>query len=326
MTKGDGSGSNGWRAAAKRVFGGRNGLKPLAMWSVFGGAAGTGWWGHAYNGLITMSGNRRAQSNVLWLLFAALVTFLAIPLRAQSVASLPARPSDYVSDFAHVLSAGTIAQLDNICSQLDHSKANAQFAIVTVNNLAGDYPADYADQLETKWGMGKKGSDRGLLFLLAVQDHKYRIEPGYGLEGVLNDAKVGDIGRSMLPDLKAGDYDDAEMLAVGQLAQDVATDRGVTLDLNGSAPVSQPVQERPHGHPIVNLILFLVVLFFFGGFSIIRMLLGAGLFFGGWGGGMGGPWMGGGGWGGGGGGGGGGDGFGGFGGGGFGGGGAGGSW
>jgi uncharacterized protein len=276
-----------------------------------------------------MKGYRRAQSNVSWLLLAAFLVFAALPLGAQSVASLPARPTDYVSDFAHVLSPDTVAQLDNICSQLDHSKANAQFAIVTVNTLAGDDPADYADELETKWKMGKKGSDRGLLFLLAVSDHKYRIEPGYGLEGVLNDAKVGDIGRSMIPNLRAGDYNDAVMLGVGQLAQDIAGDAGVTLDMNGAAPVRQPVQERPQGRPIANLILFLIVLLFFGGFSLVRILLGAGLFFGGWGGRWGGPWMGGGmgggGWGGGGGGGGG-DGFGGFGGGSFGGGGAGGSW
>lgn len=280
-----------------------------------------------------MKGYRRAQSNVYWLLFAALLVLAAWPLHAQSVASLPAKPADYVSDFAHVLSPDAVAQLDNICSQLDHSKANAQFAIVTVNTLAGDDPADYADNLETKWKMGKKGSDRGLLFLLAVKDHKYRIEPGYGLEGVLNDAKVGDIGRSMIPNLRAGNYNDAVMLGVGQLAQDVAADAGVTLDLNGAAPQTEAVQERPHGHPIANLILFLIVLIFFGGFSLIRILLGAGLFWSGWGGRWGGPWMGGGmgggGWGSGGGGGfsgGGGDGFGGFGGGSFGGGGAGGSW
>lgn len=281
-----------------------------------------------------MTSSRRAQSNANWLLCAATLAFfalLAAPSRAQSVASLPAKPADYVSDFAHVLSPDTIAQLDNICSQLDHSKADAQFAIVTVNNLAGDYPEDYADQLETKWKMGKKGSDRGLLFLLAVQDHKYRIEPGYGLEGVLNDAKVGDIGRSMVPDLRAGDYNDAVSLAVGELAQDVAADRGVSLNLNGTAPVTQAVNPQPRSSGLGNLILFLIVLIFFGGFSIVRILLGAGLFFGGWGGRWGGPWMGGGmggGWGGGGGGfsGGGGDGFGGFGGGSFGGGGAGGSW
>lgn len=268
-----------------------------------------------------MTGYRRAQSNAHWLLFAAIFAVLAllaaVPVCAQSVASLPAKPSDYVSDFAHVLSPATVAELDNICSQLDHSKANAQFAIVTVNTLAGDYPEDYADQLETKWKMGKKGSDRGLLFLLAVQDHKYRIEPGYGLEGVLNDAKVGDIGRSMVPDLRAGDYNDAVMLAVGQLAQDVAADAGVTLSLNGAdgtGPATRAAARQPHNSGLGNLILLIIVLVFFGGFSLLRILLGAGLFFGGWGSGGGGY------------GGGGGGGFGGFGGGGFGGGGAGGSW
>ncbi len=271
-----------------------------------------------------MTGHRRAQSTLCRLLFAALLIFPALVAHAQSVASLPARPTDYVSDFAHVLSPDTIAQLDGICSQLDHSRANAQMAIVTVNTLAGDDIDDYADELESKWKMGKKGSDRGVLVLLAIQDHKYRIEEGYGLEGILNDAKVGDIGRTMIPDLKAGNYDGAMMLAVTQLAQDIAADRGVTLNMDEAMAPPQPVQQQPQGSPIWNLLLFLIVLVFFGGFSILRMLLGAGLFFGGFGG----PWMGGGMGGGGfgGSGGGGGDGFGGFGGGSFGGGGAGGSW
>jgi uncharacterized protein len=269
-----------------------------------------------------MTGYRRAQSTVCRLLFAALLVFPVLAASGQSVASLPAKPTDYVSDFAHVLSPQTIAQLDSISSQLDHSKANAQMAIVTVNNLAGDDIDDYADELEGKWKMGKKGSDRGVLVLLAIQDHKYRIEEGYGLEGILNDAKVGDIGRTMIPDLKAGNYDGAVMLAVSQLAQDIASDRGVTLNLNAAMPAPQPVQQQ-HASSFGGLLLPILVFLFFGGFSLIRILLGAGLFFGGWGG----PWMGGGMGGGGfGGGGGGGDGFGGFGGGSFGGGGAGGSW
>ena len=54
-----------------------------------------------------------------------------------------------------------IARLDHICAELDHSKANVQLAIVTVHNLDGEDSADYANQLEDKWKMGKKGSDRG---------------------------------------------------------------------------------------------------------------------------------------------------------------------
>ena len=91
-----------------------------------------------------------------------------------------------------MLSADAVAKLDRICAELDHSQANAQVAVVTVHNLDGDDAADWANQLEDKWHMGKKGSDRGVLVLLAVDDHKYRIDVGYGLEGILNDAKVGD--------------------------------------------------------------------------------------------------------------------------------------
>ena len=58
------------------------------------------------------------------------------------------QPTDYVSDFAHVLSPESIARLDSICGQLDHSTANAQIAVVTVQSLDGDDAADYANQLE----------------------------------------------------------------------------------------------------------------------------------------------------------------------------------
>lgn len=269
----------------------------------------------------------RASFAAVLLPLAALFAFLPASSSAQAVKDLP-QPTDYVSDYAHVLSPEATARLDSLCAQLDHSAANAQVAVVTIHSLDGDDPADYADELETKWKMGRKGSDRGVLVLLAVDDHKYRIEVGYGLEGILPDGKVGDIGRSMVPDLRANDYDGAMTLAVGQIAQVIADDAHVTL--NGNEPaqdVAQPVQE--HNPVLAKLILLIIVLVFFGGFSLLRMLFGWGLFFGGWGGG--GPWIGGGGgsgWGGGGGGGGGGfgGGFGGFGGGSFGGGGAGGSW
>ena len=151
-----------------------------------------------------MRGLRRARLTVFLPLLAALFAFLTLPARAQSIASLP-RPTDYVSDFAHVLSPEAIARLDSICAQLDHSQANAQIAIVTVHDLNGDDAADYANQLEDKWKMGRKGSDRGVLVLLAIADRQRRIEVGYGLEGILPDGKVGDIGREMVPDLRAGD-------------------------------------------------------------------------------------------------------------------------
>ena len=260
----------------------------------------------------------------LRLLLACFLVFSASVLPAERVEDLP-KPTDYVSDYAHVLSPEAIAHLDRICTQLDHSQANAQVAIVTVKTLDGDDAADYASRLEDKWKMGKKGSDRGVLLLLAVNDHKRRIDVGFGLEGILPDGKLGDIGREMVPALRANDFDGAVTLAVGEIAQVIAADAKVTLEDEPNQDSASNLGRQPvrHGVSIFKVILIILVLVFFGGSWLFRLLFGLTLFSG-LGGGRGG-WGGGGGFGGGGGGGGGG-GFGGFGGGDFGGGGAGGDW
>ena len=271
-----------------------------------------------------MKGFHRARSFIFGLFLAAFILISVRALLAEKVDSLP-RPDDYVSDFANVLSPQAIAQLDSICSELDHSKADAQLAIVTVHNLDGEDPADYANQLEDKWKMGKKGSDRGVLLLLAVDDRKYRIDVGYGLEGILNDAKIGDIGRAMVPYLRNRDYDNALLLAVGRMAQVIAADANVTLDANAAVATRH---HQSQGSGLLKLLPFLILFFMFGGFGLLRLLFGVGLLSSALGGRRyyGGPYIGGGGFGGGGGGDSGGGGFGGFGGGSFGGGGAGGDW
>ncbi len=268
-----------------------------------------------------MKGFRRAISTVFRLLLAVSLVLPAAALVAQRVDDLP-KPNDYVSDLAHVLSPDTVARIDHICNELDHSAANAQIAVVTVQTLDGEDAAEYSDELESKWKMGRKGSDRGVLILLAVGDHKRRIEVGYGLEGILPDGKLGDIGRAMVPDLRANDFDGAVSLAVDEIAQTIAADAKVTLD-EGPAMSPRPVR-RQHQASGGQILLIIFLLIFFGGSFLFRLLAGLGLFFGGWGrgGGFGGGGLGGGGFGGGGGG----SGFGGFGGGSFGGGGAGGDW
>jgi uncharacterized protein len=269
-----------------------------------------------------MKGFRRAHWTVFRLLLAALVAVSATAVLAERVEDLP-KPTGYVSDYANVLSPEAIARLESLCGQLDHSQANAQIAVVTIHTLDGADAAEYANALEDKWKIGRKGSDRGALVLLAVDDHKYRIEVGYGLEGILPDGKVGDIGREMVPLLRANDYDGAISQAVGEVAQVIAADAKVTLDEEPA--LQQPVPlHHPSGIKYVQLVIFLIVALLY----LFRVLGSFGLF-GAWGlglmtGGI--VGRGGGGFGGGGFGGGGGGGFGGFGGGGFGGGGAGGSW
>ena len=246
--------------------------------------------------------------------------YSSVAALGQRVEDLPA-PTDYVSDNAHVLSPAAIERIDKICKQLD-TEAKAQIAVVTVKSLDGDDSADYATRVFERFKYGAKGTDRGLLILLAVDDRKWSFKTGYGLEGILPDGKTGDMGRAMVPYLRSGDYDGAILSGVSAAAQVIAADAKITLSDQGIA--AQPEANlRENTIPIgktIKLILIVIFIIVYLIFRVLRMFMGGWW----WGGG---PWMGGGYGGGGGfGGGGGGGGFGGFGGGSTGGGGSDGSW
>ncbi len=248
--------------------------------------------------------------------------FVAIAL-AGVVASLSAEPvaqlhpSNYVNDFAHVLSADTQTQLNDICKQIDE-KAHAQIAVVTVNSLDGRDVEGYAVDLFKQWGVGSKSTDHGVLILVAVQDHRDRIEVGYGLEPILPDGKVGGFMREAVPSFKQNDYDGGIKLMTLRVVNIIAADAGIQL--TGAEAPAAPVAAPQTGLSATGIILLVIAGIIVLATPPLRKVLFWWLIFGG--GSRGGGW-GGGGFGGGGGGGGG---FGGFGGGSSGGGGASGSW
>jgi uncharacterized protein len=218
-------------------------------------------------------------------------TFAAISSHAERVEDLQ-KPTNWVADFAHVLSPEAAARIDSLCGNLSHSKANAQIEVVTIKSLDGDDIDDFTSRLEEKWKIGKKGSDRGVLMLFAIQDHKRRIEVGYGLEGILPDAKVGDIGRSMVPQLRASDYDGAVTTGVVQIANVIAADAGVSLQQQ-PVPQQQLVRREPSHISLIGLIfrigIIVLILVFLGARGLFGF--GLGMLFGGggrWGGGGGG--------------------------------------
>jgi uncharacterized protein len=270
---------------------------------------------------------------ILWIVTGAFVW-----LAAEPIASLHA--SNYVNDFAGVLDASTQQRLNDLCQQVDQ-KAHAQIAVVTVKSVDGQDVVTYAVTLYQQWGIGGKtgtGKDRGVLILLATNDHKYWTTVGYGLEPILPDGKVGGFGREMVPVLRGGDYSGAITLITTRVASVIAQDAGIALE-NQPKLAAPPRRRSQPGGGIPFFVIILIVIFI--GIPLLRALFGGGgprggggsgilsgllwsMLFSNMGGGRGG--YGGGGFGGFGGGGGGGGGFGGFGGGSTGGGGAGGSW
>lgn len=235
--------------------------------------------------------------------------------RAEDIKKI--QPTGYVIDLAGVITPEAKAQLEALCTELEQ-RTGAQLAIVTVHSLEGQSIENYAVDLYKHLGIGSKKDNRGVLLLVSPDERKYRIEVGYGLEPVINDARAGDAGRAMVPFLKQKDYSSAIETAAWQLAKYIADERGVTL--TGQPPL-QPAPQTDNNHrsfplgALLGIFLLLLLLNFVSKRKGQRQR-GGGIW-----------WMGSGGWGGGGfGGSSGGGGFGGFGGGGSGGGGASGSW
>jgi uncharacterized protein len=112
----------------------------------------------------------------------------------------------YVTDSAGVLGYTETLRIQDQIIAIEND-TSAQVAVYVVNTTGTMTIDQFAVQTFQMSQLGQKGVDNGLLLVVAVNDHHWKFEIGYGLEGVLNDAKVGNIGRTYLdPAFKLGDY------------------------------------------------------------------------------------------------------------------------
>lgn len=122
------------------------------------------------------------------------VLFMLIAVTAYAEVKL--LPHSYVTDYAGVLTADK-QFLEHRISEY-HKKTGIEIAVVTVTDMGGVSVEQFANTLFHQWGIGQKGKNNGILLLLAMKEHKIRIEVGYGLEGQLNDGFCGQVIRERM--------------------------------------------------------------------------------------------------------------------------------
>lgn len=168
-------------------------------------------------------------------LFALLICLL--PVLAQAEAEIP--PLQHrVTDLAGMLTAQQQAGLEASLSAFEARKGS-QIAILIVPTTQPEDIAQYAIRVVDTWKLGRKGVDDGVLVLLARDDHKSRIEVGYGLEGALNDATAKRIlSEVMTPFFKRGDFYGGLMAGVARIES--------VID---GEPLPEPVRQSSHGKP-----------------------------------------------------------------------------
>ena len=136
-------------------------------------------------------------------LFLLLITSFAA--RAQDIPVVP-NPPRLVNDFTNTLTADQNEALNRKLYQFDDS-SSTQITVVIVKTTGGMDVADYALEVGRKWGIGQKGINNGVILLIAKDDRKLNISPGYGLEKALPDVTCKQIiDYTIVPNFKGDDY------------------------------------------------------------------------------------------------------------------------
>ncbi len=191
---------------------------------------------------------------------AALAAFATTALAAEDVPFLSGR----VNDYAHLLSDDEHGRLETKLAELEKT-TGAQVAVLTVDTLGDEPIEDYAMRVVETWKLGQKEKNNGVLLLVAKADRKMRIEVGYGLEGVLTDAKCSRIiAELMRPRFRSGEFGagiDAAADAIGGFI------RGES-PLPAEAPAGGSGQELPLGGKLLFAAVFTLVVGLFSVFAV----------------------------------------------------------
>lgn len=167
------------------------------------------------------------------------------------------KPTGAVNDFAGVLSAGSAARMEALATEI-LQKTGTAVVVGTFKSLDGDDPDQFANELYEAWGIGKKGEDKGVLIMLALQERRVRIETGFGVEGVLPDGLVGSIlDRYVVPLLKQNRFEEGLLNAMAATGQVLAKDAGTEITGMQIAPAQRSSSGR-RASPL-SLLPFLII-------------------------------------------------------------------
>lgn len=161
---------------------------------------------------------------------------------------------NYATDFTGTLSNNELSHLNRELKNFEDTTSN-QVVFVMISAL-NNYPIEmYAYEVASKNKIGTAENNNGVLFLVAKNDRKMRIEVGYGLEGALPDALASSIIRNeVAPYFRKGDYYGG--IEAGLKAIKLATVGEYTRERIARE------DDEGGGFPIVYIIIFILMSIF----------------------------------------------------------------
>ena len=196
-----------------------------------------------------------------------LTTLLTVFLAAVT---LPAKPDHYVTDHAGVLAADRATAIDEKLKAFEKATSDQIIVYIDKKVPEGTTLEEMGAQAIRDWGVGQKGKNNGAIVFIFTDDHKMRIEVGYGLEGSITDARTRLITSELMkPKIKQGDFAGAV---------DAATDAMMNFakgeDNRGSGHTVAEANVNGKANSPLFLLFPLLMFFGIGGFIIFMMTYG----------------------------------------------------
>ncbi len=209
-----------------------------------------------------MAYHKRSLILFLSFLLSCLTLFGQEEQKAYSVSDVPnvqlVDSTRFVSDPAHYLKPEELRSLDKTLLQVRHNY-NVDFAITLLPSIGDDSLEDFAYELFKTWGLGQKGKDTGLLLVVLPEKKRLRFETGYGLEGIIPDAFLGQVIRNdIAPNFRQGNTALGLYVAIGRIAQRLERNKAELLD----GAKGRPHQSRARSKEIPSSAFFYFYSFF----------------------------------------------------------------
>ena len=203
---------------------------------------------------------RKAKFKKLWLIF--LIFFCLF--QSKTYASIPNPTDNYYLDEENLLDESTKENINKTNRQLE-DKTGSQVIVMTLPNpegLEGNY---YGTEIFNAWKIGDQKKDNGVLILLLMSDqegqNQINIITGYGIEGRLNDGKIGRIIDSfMLDDLRDGNYSKALNEGFNAVVGEICAEYDIELEKDYTGYQDKLANSNDGGISL-KTILFMIIIF-----------------------------------------------------------------
>lgn len=199
---------------------------------------------------------KRIISYLVLILMAIVFVNMLTGCTSSERIPIPTAEKDiYIYDEDNIIDDDIENQLNQMLVELE-GKTEAEFVVISVEDLLGQSIEDYSNHVFNTLGIGKKGQDNGVLLLFSRSDEKVRLEIGRGLEGCLNDSKCGRIlDTYFVPYRESDNYNEATKMTVCAVLAVVSEEYDVTI--NGLDLDSVPIED-PDELTIIDIIVIII--------------------------------------------------------------------